>query len=625
MENYTPITLFTLDEKPYRNVHTARSWKVERTIIGVDMLEFVCDYDDAPYMQQMVLFEDRFYTVVQIETSTYDDSATVRAETIALSLQDHNIALLDMRSETLHDIVYRSLNRTAWAIGHLDLADFKLSAYYEDKSPLYVLRELAMVTGQVLVFDTLNRRINMYVEESYGKNVETVFTHGRNVEDIEIISEAPRATTIIPYGQGGLTIESENQGRREISDYSWYTETMGIDEEQAERRYKKVYVWRNDDIIYAPVLLQKAKEKLRELSRPLITYKIPVVHSGLLVRDLDVGDWGYVVDYERGVKVKVRVSRIVSHDDPTQDIVELDYYDSGLTTERDSGVSKNGTAMSLVKLDKDTTVTSDMVGLLVMQVTAFKSTHLQVGLHVVGEAAGNGLIEGHFVIGNRKLDTLVVQSVQKGWHTLTATFLANDVETGIDNLTFYLKSSVPFKIKEDHAEMFIVSDGIIGGMGGSPNVSVKDKLDVPKMDVGRLGDRVGVHIEVPYQVSAHDRVDVPAMVEIEDSYINFMMSHNDRDKFADISKYSEYSGITQGEMTDFVQAHEDKSFGMILAVDGRLTALMSERPMTIDERIGVVRSKGNMYLLDYENKNTMIGNVYATEGSMTLLESLAEG
>ena len=619
MAEYTPITLFTLDEKPHRNVHTARSWKVEQTIEGVHMLEFVCDYDDAPYMQQMILFDGDFYTTVSVERSSYDDSATVRAETIALSLQDRIVELLDMRSKTVHDIVYRSLNRTAWAIGHIDKADMTISVRYEDKSPLYIIREVAEITNQVLRFDTLERRIYMYDADEFGKSVNTIFAYGKNVEDIEVIEEAPRATTLIPFGKNGLDVKEYNGDSREISDYSWYTDVIGIPLEQAERRYKKTVIWRDEEVLSAAVLMEKARHALREMAHPRITYKIPVVHTGMLVRDLQVGDWGYVVDYERDIKVKVKVVRVVSHDDPTQDIVELDYYDAGIGD--DSKVSgstgKGSETVVSHEYNKEDITINELKPLVTVRVTAFKSTHAVVGVTIVGKVSGEGLFEAFLQVGaNREPMTDIVHTVSPDYRTMSGTFVIQKFPEGTHDLTLYAKSSTSVFFEKGRAQLFITGDGLLGGGRGDGNIRASEDIDV----TSKVTDVAKVVVQRPHRVAWTETVKVGTSVtDILSIEITLR-----RDEFAKVSNYPELVSPTQEGVDAFIDVtHKDKKVFYLVRVGDRLAVITTAGKIT--ETNGRLEATSNMYLYDVVNDNTEIGRVYEPTEGLEVLEKYKKG
>src|SRR5699024_11864578 len=136
----------------------------------------------------------------------------ITAEINYLELADVNISVNEIDA-VLQALANKLLKDTGWTVGRVDDTQTKHNITQNDVSVLSVLRLMARISETKLVFDTINKTVN-YIEVD-SNNLGFLFRYQKNLEDIKKTTYKPRATTLIPYGKGGLTIESVNNRKKD--------------------------------------------------------------------------------------------------------------------------------------------------------------------------------------------------------------------------------------------------------------------------------------------------------------------------------------------------------------------------------------------------------------------------
>lgn len=624
---YNTPYLLGLDEKPLQSLTGhIHELELEKKITQEHVLTFEMPVGEVEIMtEQQIIYKGERFVITDVEYSRGHMMVYVTAESAIRELTGAYIEWLQLPDRPVPEIAEKLLERTRWKFGGVEIATANVSFMDDNQNVLQSLKKLAEISDYFLKFDTVKRLV--YFNTDTGESRELLLRYRRNLEEVKKKVKLPEYTKIKPVGKDDVTIFAATGGKTEyIEDLSFY-ESLGFTKDEARRRFEKAKTWYDRRFLNSKHLLKAGKKKLKELSQPQIVYEAEARLLEEDARNVDVGDYGFVVDEELGIKVNVRVVRKIETLDVDETKIELNYLLPGLEnrSSEGSGGGGNETSISQVRLEKDVTVGGNVSVVLSMPLTAFKATHAQIGLHVVGEASGNGVIDGHFQFGSTKLPTIIKQSVTAGWHTIAASFVFNDVPEGTDVLNFYLKSSTTFKIKEERAEMFVTADGMLGGLGGGPpSVSVKDVVERVRYDViKKVSDKASVVFDGQVSSSYKDSIRRYRVRNISDPNMSFITYHTDIDSFADISKYPELTGLSQDDVNSFVLGtHSDKKGFILFDVGGRLSVVASEGQINYIEWDNIVSSPKDMYLLDFENSNTLIGRKYSPRSQAKLLDAI---
>ena len=156
--------------------------------------------------------------------SDSDESITYTSYSTGYMLADKEIRGYLAESKNLTYIATDLLRETNWAVGYVD-ADFDLKARQHEISSQNVLQaiyELAEKFNALIVWDTVNLRINFYKPQNVGLN--RGFKTNKYLESFDYTSNSEEMPTRLKlYGSEGLTIRRLSPtGMNYIEDFSYY-------------------------------------------------------------------------------------------------------------------------------------------------------------------------------------------------------------------------------------------------------------------------------------------------------------------------------------------------------------------------------------------------------------------
>lgn len=470
--------LLDLDGTPIKALNNREHLEIEHKDNESSVMTLIYDIEETFITEQQIIYRGNRYIISEIEQQKSSRTTKIIAEIAYLELADKNVTI-NAIDDLLEEITQRALVGTKWTVG--TVADFmtRHNMIREDVSSLSVLRLLARIAELKLVFDTINYKVHFLEDDA--NDVGFLFRYRKNLSDITKTTFAPKATTLIPFGKGGLTIESVNDGRRYVEDFSWY-ESLGYTTEEARRLFNKVHTFSDERFVYAGNLMREAERRLRTLAHPQIAYEVSVSH---LDKDIKIGDYGYVVDEELGIKVKVKVVRLVEFEDINDNQIELNYLIPGLTDvdESELETSAHESALQTVFVQNESAFVGDnnFKPLLSMTITNYASTHAQLGLAIVGQASTSTLLELYFTIDGRKHNFEVKQVIQPGYNTITLPMILTQIQEGSHLLEVFLKvNDGNFTIEQHDAQMFVQAENLQGGLTTTlPKANVVEEVKFP--------------------------------------------------------------------------------------------------------------------------------------------------
>ncbi|WP_415296343.1 phage tail spike protein [Clostridium perfringens] len=223
------------------------------------------------------------------------------------------------RFESVEQTITASLNLaivgTGWTVKDNTLKK-KRTVRCTNKNALEIVQEIKKTYRVDIVFNTLKREIEVY--EKLGEDKGTYFIDSLNLTALQVQSDSYKfATRIIAEGKDKLTFADINGGKNYVENY------------QYSNKVKTIY-WKDERYTVKESLLEDAKAKLKEISKPFTSYNASVLNLAELnpkyknILDYQLGDTITLISRNNKVKDKQRIVKTVEYPlDHSRDTVEL--------------------------------------------------------------------------------------------------------------------------------------------------------------------------------------------------------------------------------------------------------------------------------------------------------------
>ncbi|SQI03861.1 phage tail spike protein [Clostridium perfringens] len=273
--------------------------------------------------------EDKFYNFIEeegyIETKTQE--YVIKAKDVGvdytrfdcvLNLETLEANIFD-RFESVEQTITNSLNLaivgTGWTVKDNTLKK-KRTVRCTNKNALEIVQEIKKTYRVDIVFNTLKREIEVY--EKLGEDKGTYFIDSLNLTALQVQSDSYKfATRIIAEGKDKLTFADINDGKNYVENY------------QYSNKVKTIY-WKDERYTIKESLLEDAKAKLEEISKPFVSYNASILNLAELnpkyknILDYKLGDTITLISKNNKVKDKQRIVKTVEYPlDHSRDTVEL--------------------------------------------------------------------------------------------------------------------------------------------------------------------------------------------------------------------------------------------------------------------------------------------------------------
>ncbi|MFH5827342.1 phage tail spike protein [Clostridium perfringens] len=273
--------------------------------------------------------EDKFYNFIEeegyIETKTQE--YVIKAKDVGvdytrfdcvLNLEELEANIFD-RFESVEQTITASLNLaivgTGWTVKD-NILKKKRTVRCTNKNALEIVQEIKKTYRVDIVFNTLEKKIEIY--EKLGEDKGTYFIDSLNLTALQVQSDSYKfATRIIAEGKDGLTFSSINNGKNYVENY------------QYSKKIKTIY-WKDERYTIKESLLEDAKAKLEEISKPYTSYNASILNLAELnpkyknILDYQLGDTITLISKNNKVKDKQRIVKTVEYPlDHSRDTVEL--------------------------------------------------------------------------------------------------------------------------------------------------------------------------------------------------------------------------------------------------------------------------------------------------------------
>lgn len=223
------------------------------------------------------------------------------------------------RFESVEQTITASLNLaivgTGWTVKDNTLKK-KRTVRCTNKNALEIVQEIKKTYRVDIVFNTLEKQIEIH--EHLGEDKGTYFIDSLNLTALQVQSDSYKfATRIVAEGKNGLTFSSINNGKNYVENY------------QYSRKIKTIY-WKDERYTIKESLLEDAKAKLEEISKPFVSYNASILNLAELnpkyksILDYSLGDTITLISRNNKVKDKQRIVKILEYpQDHSRDTVEL--------------------------------------------------------------------------------------------------------------------------------------------------------------------------------------------------------------------------------------------------------------------------------------------------------------
>ncbi|MDG6892687.1 phage tail spike protein [Clostridium perfringens] len=273
--------------------------------------------------------EDKFYNFIEeegyIETKTQE--YVIKAKDVGvdytrfdcvLNLETLEANIFD-RFESVEQTITNALNLaivgTGWTVKANTLKK-KRTVRCTNKNALGIVQEIKKTYRVDIVFNTLKREIEVY--EHLGEDKGTYFIDSLNLTALQVQSDSYKfATRIIAEGKDKLTFADINNGKNYVENY------------QYSNKVKAIY-WKDERYTIKESLLEDARAKLEEISKPFVSYNASILNLAELnpkyknILDYKLGDTITLISKNNKVKDKQRIVKTVEYPlDHSRDTVEL--------------------------------------------------------------------------------------------------------------------------------------------------------------------------------------------------------------------------------------------------------------------------------------------------------------
>ncbi len=223
------------------------------------------------------------------------------------------------RFESVEQTITNSLNLaivgTGWTVKDNTLKK-KRTVRCTNKNALEIVQEIKKTYRVDIVFNTLSKQIEIH--EHLGEDKGTYFIDSLNLTALQVQSDSYKfATRIIAEGKDKLTFADINDGKNYVENY------------QYSKKVKTLY-WKDERYTVKESLLEDAKAKLKEISKPFTSYNASVLNLAELnpkyknILDYRLGDTITLISRNNKVKDKQRIVKTLEYpEDHSRDTVEL--------------------------------------------------------------------------------------------------------------------------------------------------------------------------------------------------------------------------------------------------------------------------------------------------------------
>lgn len=315
----------------------------KRELNGANNLEFETNREVE--FGQRIIFQDKLgiwneYIIIDYFKTHGEDGVIyeVYNEDSTSELYGFFIEDIKPRNALASKVLGQILEGTRFEVGYVDDFGKKSFNLYRTsvKAALWKMLEVYQAEIQVRIEVEKNGRIHRYIDlrKSIGRNAGKRFTYKKDIGSIKkTTSTKDLATALYGFGKGEEVVGEDGQPTGGYGRKIDFAEINGgkkyVEDEEARKKYglgpERLHIFASvdfDDCEDKRELLYLTKEKLKEISKPKITYELNVEdisrYEGYIGEGVDLGDIVLVKDEMIDTLVETRV--IAIKDNPIEEV-----------------------------------------------------------------------------------------------------------------------------------------------------------------------------------------------------------------------------------------------------------------------------------------------------------------
>lgn len=240
-------------------------------------------------------------TVNQKDDGTQEITAVMNVE----ELEGTPVPTFYAKDQSLETAAELILEGTGWSVEIQESLSAKVRTLNMSGTNVYqILKNLAVAYFCEVWFDTLKKVVH-YVEE-IGEDRGAYFIRGLNLISLDVSSDSTGFyTQIHPVGKDNITIESVNDGKKYLSDFSYSKKV-------------KTYYWKDENYTDPATLKEDAEKKLKEMAEPAESYTASITDlaaqsAEYSMLEYHLGDRITLIDGENGIRKTRRIKKMTEY------------------------------------------------------------------------------------------------------------------------------------------------------------------------------------------------------------------------------------------------------------------------------------------------------------------------
>ena len=242
---------------------------------------------------------DRF-VIKEIRPSS-GGTADVLAQLDVETLEGKTFVRFESVEKTLSEAMAIVFAGTGWTVGTCGITK-RRTLRKENCTAFDMLKQALSVYRCECVIDSRNMTVSFY--EEVGSDRGVYFMSDLNLRSLTVSKTSyDFYTEIEPYGANGMTIEEVNDGSKVLTNYTYSTK-------------KKRIIWKDKRYSVPESLMEDARAKLNDYSKPYVSYMADVVDlasmsSEYSILEYGIGDTITLVDNATETREKQRIVEMV--------------------------------------------------------------------------------------------------------------------------------------------------------------------------------------------------------------------------------------------------------------------------------------------------------------------------
>ena len=289
-------------------------------------IEKVLDYDDRTLSFSIPINAMPEQMILENYIQTQEDEYVIKQISISGNYYDIVAQLNIDELEGTHWETFTTTAQTVQQTANLALAGTGWTCVCDTskkrsikKTNVYtwdILKQIVKTYRVEMLIDSLNKNITFV--EKRGEDKGVYFSSQLNLKSVGKQAQTTVFyTRIIPVGKDGLTIESVNNGKKYLENYTYSSK-------------KKTYCWKDERYTNASNLKEDAEAKLADLATPRVSYICDIIDLAKAKKndynflEYGLGDTVTIIDSKTDIRVTQRIVKLTEYpENPEQNQCEI--------------------------------------------------------------------------------------------------------------------------------------------------------------------------------------------------------------------------------------------------------------------------------------------------------------